>query len=245
MNGNKPSTPNRNNRMEAKQIPDLTNALAANAESPSAPLVHTDEFLLGTTEGGEIGELGWNTSGGTFVAQAALVGRPGIVRRRANSNNTVTTLYLCPSANTANYHWGEFVRQLWIVSPLQDTANQQIRLGVTSAVNSLAPARCCMFGADQGDTNWHVYLRNGGLESKINTGVPFVPGNWYKLKMERKEQGQLVFSVNGSTLEVADNPNEPSADGGILTGMSITPRSGGNYDMLLDFFTETIQPPAR
>lgn len=244
MNDNRTQNTNRNKRMEAKQIPDLINALSANAESPSAPLVHTDEFLLGTNEGGEIGELGWNASGGTLVNQAAIVGRPGIIRRRANTNNTVTSLYLNPSANTANYHWGEFVRQLWIVSPLQATANQQIRLGVTSAVNTLSPARCCMFGIDQGDANWQVYLRNG-LQSKIDTGVPFVPNEWYKLKMERKEQGRLVFSVNNQTVEVANDPNEPGPDGGILTGMSITPRSGGNYEMLIDFFTETLQTTER
>lgn len=166
----------------------------------------TEDFLGGSSTNNTIGELGWLISGGT-TNDANKSGRPGITTRTANA--AITSMFTKAASNPI--FAADLKYLCWIVKTDASTiADTEIRVGLSSNVNSNTPASAIHFKYDAAaDTNWQCQTYNSGSATTTNSGVAVAADTWYRF--EATYDGTTVrFYING-TLVASHTTNIPTA----------------------------------
>lgn len=211
---------------------DLLESLADIAPTASPRLV--DDFLSGSNETGEVGQLGWNFANGSATHQAAAPGRPGIIRRTSGTTaNQVATLHLGVAATTALFAIGD-VRDFYaVLAPRTAGSDYNLRFGFMPDVGAAQPASGVYFEKLSTDTGYHAVCRNSGVQTRSPTAKTANAGEWTKFRI-RWYNAELRFSVDGGT-EYVISTNLPPGSLGVNLGFQIAPTTTAARSFDLDY----------
>ena len=145
-----------------------------------------DEFLGGSNETGEVGELGWTTFGtGTLSQLGAIANHPGIYQIQVNNAGMGVRL------GNNNIEMADLWDIVAIVSPTVSVANARIRIGM-SPDHSLEGQTVAFFEYDPAvSANWRAV----DVED-TDTGIAVVIGTWYVLRIRRVSATNTEYYVD-------------------------------------------------
>ena len=223
--------------------PILTRFVADLAD-PRSPRVIADEFTVATIEGGEIGELGWNFTNGTWNLINPEANRPGICRRTSTAvSGTVASSFTGGGGATASVQVDQAVETVWVVRPVTADVDFDLRFGLSNDFTSQTPANAVYFEKLAADANWFAVCRTTSVQTRVNTGVAFSAG-WFNLKRRQISASSMGFSVNGAA-EVVVDTNVPIATAAMVYGFHIVPQSANARSVDTDFFSMKIPGTVR
>lgn len=185
----------------------------------------SDEFLTGDTTTGEIGSLGWNSSGGTVTTLASVAGRPGINRRETTT--TINTFAL--NRNSSTIDPADTFDLTFIFRLNQTDSDTTLRIGLANTF-SAAPADGIYLEKLGADINW-FYITNAAAETRTDSGVAAGTG-WFRLRIRRKDASTIAFSLDGGA-ETDVTANIPTA--AMFWGWQITNAAAANKTMDMDY----------
>lgn len=179
---------------------------------PSTAQVLVDDFLVTSTETGEVGTLNWNFTNGSVSGVNATQGHPGVIRRTGGTTaNQVASLYIASSVNGVQFRFDEWNETTWIFAQaaagITDTTWQ---IGLFSALGNIAPTHGVYLEKLPADSNWFFVCRNGGVQTRTDSGVSATTTAWIKIKMRRVSATEVRFAINGGA-EVSITTNIPDA----------------------------------
>lgn len=167
-----------------------------------------DDFLSGTTSGGNVGELGFTISGGTATIQASAANRLGVIRRDTSAViNTATTMPLYASSSAIDPSLSHSV--FWIARVNTNDANTQLKIGSQNSAFSLAPGEGIYFEKLDPDTNWFCVTRAGGVQTRTDSTVA-VSTNFDTFFYQRNSSG-VTFKINNADVCGTHTTNIPTA----------------------------------
>lgn len=160
-------------------------------------LVLQDDFISGGTGGGNVGALGFNLSGGTTTVLASEANRPGLIRRDTSAViNTFTSISI---SSTSSAFDPAVVNSLtWITRLNTNDANTSVKIGSQGSAFTIAPAAGEYFEKLAADTNWFCVTRQGGVETRTDSGVAVNTSfNTFKYT---NNISSVEFRINGSVV---------------------------------------------
>lgn len=178
---------------DGTQIVQITNgSVLASLYNSNISLVSQEDFISGPTTSGQIGKLGWQTSGGSTAIQNSEENHPGIFQRNTSTSaNTLTTLSHYFGIATA---WVDFFYEVrWIVRPNEVDANATWRIGSMASFVANPPAFGAYFEKIGAETTWFTVTRNNSVQERQNTGITLVAGSWYNLRLVSTPNSVLFF----------------------------------------------------
>ena len=206
-----------------------------------------DDFEPGSTETGEIGQWGWNTTASGTAANAQQAGEashPGIWRAqsgttsgnnsRIHAGNAVTTGVVIPT---------DVSRLRWIIRiPTVTSIIAKIGLGVDVSVSTADQwgTAGAWFELDSaGSANWQTQTRQASTTT-TNTGSSAVTANnWYDLELVRLQNGNWQFVVN-KTILFTHSANQPTTACNLGVLVQTATAAARNIDV--DFFGINYKP---
>ena len=223
--------------------PILTRFVADPAD-PRSPRVLSDEFTIATTEGGEIGEQGWNFTNGTWNLINPEANRPGICRRASTAvSGTIASAFTGGGGAVPAIQVDQAVEMTWLVRPVTADADFDLRFGLSSDFTSQTPLNGIYFEKLAADTNWFAVCRASSVQTRVNTGAAFSAG-WFNLKRRQISATSMGFTVNGAA-EVVVDTNVPAATIAMVYGFHIVPQSANARSVDTDFFSMKIPGTVR
>lgn len=154
----------------------------------------SDDFLSGINTNGTSGQLGWIINGGTSTNLASIAGRPGLFQKNTSGvSGTIAQLVLAGTSSNidpASNHQIRFIARL-----NTNDANTTLRIGAANAYSSDPPANGTYFEKLNGDTNWFCITRNGGVETRTDSGIA-VTTNFDTFFFSRNSSGVLFYINN-------------------------------------------------
>lgn len=172
-----------------------------------ANLFEQDDFTTGTTSSGQIGKLGWNSSG-TISQGAGTQDHPGqVFISTGASQGTVARVN---QFGTVVFLISQTHGILWVAKMGQVDAFTDVRYGASDGWTANPPTNGIFFERLAADTNWFAVCRSGGVQTRTDTGVAFST-NWITLEY-RRDASSVAFFVNGS-LVATITTNIPVAGG--------------------------------
>jgi hypothetical protein len=160
-----------------------------------------DDFMFGDNAGltGGIGKLNWNFTLGSAgqSTSSSTPGNPGLSLR--NTTVAVTGLYNFygrPHVSPLDYF-----ESVWIVNTRSPFFSDGLsfRIGEGNWVGN-PPSHGCYFEMLSGETTFFAVCRQGGAQTRVNTGVAVVEGQWYKMKIWRQSATTIAFKINNADL---------------------------------------------
>jgi len=215
---------------------------------PANPLAQTiivDEFLFASTEAGEIGELGWGFTNGSWNLVSAEANHPGTCRRASTAASlTVASAYPGGGGTAADMRFDQLDEITWVVRVPTTIASMDIRIGLANDFTANPPINGAYFEKLTADTNWFGVGRVSSVETRTDTGVAAAADAWIKLRLRRVSETVLGFTVNGGTeIEVAGNM--PIGSNALLPGFQIIPTSANARNLDVDFFSMRLAAQTR
>jgi len=178
---------------------DITIAAATGAAvDPLTTVDLADDFICGTTEVGEIGELGWSvggTSGWSASHQPSLVNRPGIFRI-----HTPATLDAYVALHSQTSRLNDVIDpassfDIMMIIRVQSVTAITIRFGLFADVAAAsAPSIMWEFHSPT-DTFWTMVTCVPGAVNRVASDVAPAVDTWYKLRIKRVADG-VEFYLN-------------------------------------------------
>lgn len=225
-------------------LPVFTPALY-NPANPRQPYVLNDDFLFASTETGEIGDLGWSFTNGTWNLVNSVSDHPGICRRTSTAvTSTVASSYPGGGAGTSNMLFEQLDQISWVIRVPTTVANMDIRIGLANDFSANPPVNGAYFEKLSADTNWFGVGRVSSVETRTDTGVAATADAWINLKLRRVSDTVLGFTVNNGT-EILVAGNMPIRSIVLLPGFQIVPTSPNARSVDTDFFSLTFVSQAR
>jgi len=210
-----------------------------------ASTILVDEFMFASTEAGEIGELGWGFTSGTWNLINAVTNHPGICRRTSTAViDAIASAYPGGGGATPNMNFDQLREMNWVVRVPTTIANMDIRIGLSSDFTAAAAANGAYFEKLATDTNWFGVGRVSSVETRTDTTVAGAADAWVNFRLRRVSATVLGFSVNnGAEIQVAGNmPIDTTA---LLPGFHVVPKSLAARSLDVDFFSMTLAPQVR
>ncbi|MFQ5715085.1 MAG: hypothetical protein ACE5GU_13740 [Candidatus Scalinduaceae bacterium] len=162
-----------------------------------------DEFIAGSTETGEIGELGWVNPAGSVAKTAPVNNHPGIRNLSTGAVvNTIASIVLSITAGAGEIQPEEMFDITFIINPAQNT-NQEIRVGITNDSGVAPPTNAIYIEHDTGGTNptvWVGVTRKASVSTELVSTVTVSAATWYTLRMRRISSTEIEFFVNGTSI---------------------------------------------
>lgn len=225
----------------------LATLIMDNMADPSTATILVDDFVGGSLETGEIGELGWSFSNGA-VSQAPAAGRPGVISRTSGATaSQIAQVFLGNSANIGPVYWSDFDQTTFILNFTTAGTDFSSELGAAanwSQVASGSAGNAAYFQRLSTDTNWFACTRNNtGTATRVDTGIAFATG-WNKFRIRQISSASYGFSINDGT-ETVVNTNSPDTAGRFIPGVNITPTTTTARIVLIDFFMLKLKPLTR
>lgn len=207
---------------------------------PTAPRIETDDFIEGS-ETGEVGSKNWSFTNGTITKLDGVADHPGIVRHTtAATANQIASLHNTVAVGDQVCRFDEF-DHCWFVGKEGAAAQTDVTLqvGVFELMGNHAPAHGCYIEIKPADTNYFIVTRNGGVETRTNTGIARGTA-WMKCRIRRIGAGSVGFKLNNAA-EVVHTTNIPDAADTLVFGKqhSQTSTTTRSYD--LDFWSYKLR----
>jgi len=211
-----------------------------NPANPRQPYILSDDFLFASTESGEIGDLGWGFTNGTWTLANAVTNHPGICRRASTAViDAVASAYPGGGGATPNMNFDQLREMNWVVRVPTTIANMDIRIGLSNDFTANPPLNGAYFEKLTADTNWFGIGRVSNVETRTDTGVAAAADAWVNFRLRRVSATVLGFSVNnGAEIQVAGNmPIDSTA---LLPGFHIIPKALSARSLDTDFFSMVL-----
>ena len=219
------------------------NVDASRLDLTAAP-VFFDEFIVGSTEGGEMGEMGWNFTNGTWTITTATANHPGVARRASTAvSGTVASVFTGGGGTAVSILGSQIDEQSWIVSLVTSSTNCDYRFGFFSDVTANPPTHGAYVEKLTADTNWFGVNRLSSAETRADLGVAAAASTWFKLKIRRVDATTMAYSIDGGseTTIATHSPNGVS----LAFGFQIIPTTANARSVDVDAFSMRLQPNAR
>lgn len=217
-------------------VPRFTPAAFNPANARSQTIVR-DEFLVASTESGEIGELGWGfTNGGANLVGTPEANHPGAIARASSAvSGAVASMWTGGGGTAVAMRFDQLDEMTWIIKPTTAGADFDLRFGLLSDMTANPPANGVYFEKLSADTNWFGVGRVSNIETRTDTGVALA-ADWFKLKLRRVSAAVLGFTVNGGA-EILVTGNMPIATNAMVIGCQIIPTTANARTVNIDFFS--------
>lgn len=210
----------------------------------SAPTILRDEFCIASTETGEIGELGWSFTNGTWNLIPPEASHPGICRRASTAvSGTVASAYMGGGGTALVVRWDQVDEQTWVLRPLTTDADYDVRIGFFSDGTANPPSNGVYFERLAADTSWYGVTRAGGSQTRSAALLTFA-GDFVKLRIRRIDASTVGFTVNGGT-EVTQTGNVFAGTTNLVIGFQIIPTSTNARSVDVDAFVHVFPAIAR
>lgn len=214
--------------------------------NPLSATVLVDEFMFASTETGEIGDLGWSFTNGTWNLVAAEAGHPGTCRRATTAvSGTVASAFPGGGGTAVNMRFDQWRDMTWVVEPITTAADVDIRIGVCNDWTASPPVNGAYVEKMTADTNWFGVVRTSGSQTRVDLGVAVAANAWYKLRIRQISATAVGFSVNGAAEIVASGGTVPPAANNMVQGFHMVPTSSNARNLDVDFFSMTLAPQVR
>lgn len=171
---------------------------------------------------------------------------PGTVDLQTSSTINSIVLLQRGIANTGTGVFINFnqIEQCTAIARLNLLTTIRVQLGISSTPSSVAPSNAALFLFDSTvGANWQCITRSGGVQTLVDSGVPVVATQWYRLEIKQAVVGTITFHVDG--VQVASiNTNVPGA-ALVNCGPTVQTLVGAGRTCTLDFFSLTSKTLAR
>ena len=220
------------------------NVDASRLDLTAAP-VFFDDFLFASTETGEIGELGWGFTNGTWNLVNPDANHPGTCRRASSAvANAVASAYPGGAGTAISLRFDNFDECTWIVKPVTSVADVTFRFGILSDMTADPPTNGAYIERLSTDTNWFGVARVGGVQTRSDLGVAGVADTWVKIKIRTVSATVVAFSINGGA-EIQVASDVPISTNNMVFGFQIIPTTANARSLDVDAFSMRLQPNAR
>lgn len=207
-----------------------------------APYVY-DEFDYASTEAGEIGQMGWGFTNGTFTLANPEANHPGICRRTSTAvAATIASMYSGGGGASPAYRFDQINEQVWIIKPGSTDADYDLRFGFSTDFTSDAPIHGFYFEKLAADPTWFAVSRAGSVQTR--TAMAAFVADWTKLKLRRVDATKVAFSINGGA-ETEIAANIPAATVTLVFGSHIIPRSANARTYDVDYYSHRLLAQTR
>jgi hypothetical protein len=211
---------------------------------PTNPTITVDEFEFASTETGEIGEMGWGFTNGTFNLVNPESGHPGTCRRASTAvAATVASVFPGGGGATPTHRFDQIDEQTWIIKPVTADTDYDLRFGWSSDFTSATASNGVYFEKLAADTNWFGVSRTSGSQTRTDLGVAFA-ASWFKLRMRRIDASTVGFSINGGS-ETTIAATIPPGSNVLLFGFHIIPQSANARSVDVDWYGHRLVAQSR
>lgn len=211
----------------------------------TAATVLRDDFMVGSTESGEMGELGWGFENGTWTMVNPDANHPGTCRLATTAvSGTVTSVFLGGGGGVPVIRFDQFDEMTWIIKPVTTAAGFDIRIGLANDISSNPPVHGAYIEKLSTDTNWFGVGRLSGSQTRSDLGVAAGADTWAKLKIRQVSATVLGFSVDGGS-EVQVTSNVPLATIVLAIGLQVTPTTVSARNIDVDAFSMRLAAATR
>lgn len=202
----------------------------------TSPEPFEDDFVGGSTSSGQVGKLGWTTSGGSSNYRVSEANHLGIFRRDTGSSaGTVTLLNLVAATGSGHNNGilGGTRDMSFLVRLNTNDSDTAVRVGDFQSASNDPPSSGDYFEKLYADTNWFYVTRNGGTQtgSRTDTGIAVSTG-WITLRINRASDASIDFYVNG-TLIGSQTANIPTSMA-LNPGLQIVNQSAASKTIDID-----------
>ena len=144
-------------------------------QAPAAPthdgteaVALVDEFMTGSNETGEIGDLGWTLGAGSVTFVEGTADHPGVVRRATGAvANQMAYMQPHISFNIPTITVGNVDEMWWTVALEDDAGNYKTRFGLAANSAGDPPTDGIYLERLSGEDAWFGVCRAGGVETPI------------------------------------------------------------------------------
>jgi hypothetical protein len=234
---------------------------AGGAASPAAYTFEDDFDLGGTTDPAAIALAGGNfptgqgnwclravTAAGLVNLQtAAAINHPGTIN--IQTSNTINSIVLMQRgmATTAAgvYISATQIESLFAIVRCDAITTERIQVGLSAVPSSVAPSSAALFVYDSSiGANWLCVCRAAGVQTLVDSGVPVVATQWYKLAIKQAVAGTFTFELDG--VEVSGggiSTNVPTVV--VNVGVTIQTLVAAVRSVFIDYFSVLSKALAR
>lgn len=199
---------------------------------PATASYMRDDFQIGTTVGGAIGELRWTNINTAIIQQTSETNHPGIIRA---SSNVASGVCLKPSGGrTDQFLFADSFDMFFIFRANGTLANSTNRFGIflfSTAETNNPPTDGIFFERLGADTNWFGVTRAASTQTRTNTAVA-ANNNFMRFRIRRIDASTIGFTIDGNA-EVTATTNVPT--GACYVNIQMFPLSG-TQAADIDFF---------
>jgi len=195
-----------------------------------------DEFFGGAPASGSIGDLGWNTNGGSIAQGGGTTNEPGFYTlATGGSSATTATIYTQGSASV--FAPGTF-DLVWRVRLNTVDTNTAAHIGMQDSVTTVAPTNGHYFQKLDADTNWFAVSRAAGAQvgTRTDTGIA-IDTAFIAFRIVRTASARADFYING-VLVASHSANIHAANTNTVVG--IVNSAAANKTISIGYFSMTV-----
>jgi len=188
-----------------------------------------EEFISGTTSSGNIGNLGWSldlSTSGTYGLINAETNRPGLSQLA-----TGTTIGSVPGIRligAVNLDTSNNFSTLYVVRLNTNDANTQVRIGVSTNPPTVPPTSGIYFEKLAADTNWFCVTRNGGVETRTDSGTAITTN--FTTQFIQRNTSNVIFILDRVQV-CSHTTNIPSVDSTPTVNISTAAAASKTIDL--------------
>lgn len=213
---------------------------------PAGRMMYMDDFISGSSETGEVGQLNWSFSTLTVSLNADTEQHPGVVRPFYTGTNSGAAM----SLGAAQFSCSAIEELVFIVQPQYTAAaTVNFRFGVADAGGIGSQTHGAFFERLAADTDWYGAVMNGSNKTRTANALltdAQADDVWHKFKIRRISSTSWGFSVDDGTEEVISSGNYPDDADMVFPFFAHYNTSGTNSNSyLVDYFHARILPRTR
>lgn len=207
--------------------------------------VYFDDFLCGSTEAGEIGDLGWTMGNGSVAPVIPELNHPGVQQRTSGTTiDQVASMNLNLAVSADTLLFSQFDELTWLIKLDSTATDFRLRFGLAASASvDGSVTHAVYFERLATETSWYGVSRNGGSQSRT-AALASITTNWIKLKVRRVNATTVAFSVDGGA-EVTLTTTIPDATDTLTPFNHIVPTTTTARTFQMDAFEIALLSPTR
>lgn len=217
---------------------------ALKISDPAAVVRMVDEFMFGSGESGELGDMGWSITNGSAALTTPESNHPGVLARTSGAvAGQIASMYTASAGTVPVIRFDQCGDCHWVIAPNSAGSDGSYRFGFSSDLTTETPVQGFYFERKSTDANWFGVSRAASAETRVDTGVVFAAA-WTTLRLRRIDAATVGFSVNGGA-EVTITTNIPSASHTLAIGNQLIPSAAAAVTVRMDAFSLASPGPVR